>query len=253
MLAEDRLEKIVGLVNERGSITASDLMDVLGASESTIRRDLTRLAQEGRVVKVHGGATAPRRTVVATDQSVGEKHGVNLEAKTLIARHAASLIRPDDFVYIDAGSTTARLVDFIAEVRATYVTNSITIAHALLQKGCRVLVPAGELKRITEALVGEQTVESLRRYRFTIGFFGTNGATPDAGFTTPETGEAFVKETAIKLTLRPYVLCDASKFHVVSPVAFAAFEDATIVTDRVPEELTGFTNIIPAAEAETSR
>lgn len=250
MLAEDRLEKIVALVNEHGSITATDLMQLLDASESTIRRDLTRLAQMGRIVKVHGGATAVTRTVVSSDQTVYEKYSVHLEEKTAIARFAATLIGPDDFVYIDAGSTTERLVDFITETRATYFTNSISVAHALLSRGCRVLVPAGELKPVTEALVGEQTVDTLRRYHFTIGFFGTNGATPVEGFTTPETGEALVKATALTQTLRPYVLCDSSKFSMVSPVTFADFDDATVVTDVLPADLEEYTNIIVASAAE---
>ena len=250
MLAEDRLEKIVALVNEHGSITATDLMQLLDASESTIRRDLTRLAQLGRIVKVHGGATAVNRTVVSADQTVYEKYSVHLEEKTAIARFAAALIGPDDFVYIDAGSTTERLVDFITETRATFFTNSISVAHTLLSKGCRVLVPAGELKPVTEALVGEQTVETLRRYHFTVGFFGANGATPDEGFTTPETGEALVKSTALAQTLRPYVLCDSSKFSMVSPVTFADFDDATVVTDALPSGLEEYANIIVVSTAE---
>lgn len=246
MLAEERLERIVQLVNEHGSISATELMDRLDASESTIRRDLTRLAQAGRLVKVHGGATAARRTVVASDQAVGEKHGLNLAEKTAIAIHAAQLVGPDDFVYIDAGSTTELLVEHLEETRATYMTNSIAHAHALLSKGCRVLVPAGELKQVTEALVGEQTVATLARYHFTLGFFGTNGATPDAGFTTPETGEALVKEVALRQTLRPYVLCDSSKFTMVSPVSFARFDDATVITDALPSDLAACENIVVA-------
>ena len=250
MLAEDRLEKIVALVNEHGSITATDLMQLLDASESTIRRDLTRLAQLGRIVKVHGGATAVNRTVVSADQTVHEKYSVHLEEKTAIGRFAATLIGPEDFVYIDAGSTTERLVDFITETRATYFTNSISVAHALLSRGCRVLVPAGELKPVTEALVGEQTVDTLRRYHFTVGFFGANGATPDEGFTTPETGEALVKATALAQTLRPYVLCDSSKFSMVSPVTFADFDDAAIVTDALPSDLEEYANVIVASATD---
>lgn len=246
MLAEDRLERIVDLVNQNGSITASELMQRLDASESTIRRDLNRLDEAGRIVKVHGGATSTGRTLVSLDQTVGEKHAERFEEKAAIARYAASLIQPDDFVYIDAGSTTGRLVDFITETRAAYLTNSIANAHALSLKGCRVLVPAGELKHITEALVGEQTVLSLSRYRFTLGFFGTNGATPDEGFTTPETGEAIVKGTALRRTLRPYVLCDSSKFSKVSLVAFADFDDAVVITDACPPELSGRQNVIVA-------
>lgn len=249
MLAEERLEKIVALVNEHGSITATDLMQLLDASESTIRRDLTRLGQMGRIVKVHGGATAVNRTVVSADQTVNEKYSVHVEEKTAIARFAATLIGPDDFVYVDAGSTTERLVDFITETHATYFTNSISVAHSLLSKGCRVLVPAGELKPVTEALVGEQTVETLRRYHFTVGFFGANGATPDEGFTTPETGEALVKSTALVQTLRPYVLCDSSKFFTVSPVTFADFDDATVVTDSLPSDLKECSNVLVAPAA----
>lgn len=251
MLAEERLNRIVALVDERGTVTSTELMELLDASESTVRRDLTRLAQEGRIVKVHGGAAsantaATRRTVVSVDRTVGERHGHNLAEKMRIARFAATVITPDDFVYIDAGSTTACLAEAITECAATYVTNSIEIAHVLFEKGCRVLMPAGEVKAITGALVGEQTVETLRRFRFTIGFFGTNGAMPDAGFTTPELGEALVKETALSHTLKPYVLCDSSKFSAVSPIAFAAFDDAMVITDASPAELEGYSNIIVA-------
>lgn len=253
MLAEDRLTRIVNLVNERGSITAAELMERLDASESTIRRDLSRLAEEGRIVKVHGGATSVSRTVVSSDQPVNEKSSVHVAEKTAIAQYAATLIKPDDFVYIDAGSTMERLVDFITETRATYLTNSISCAHDLLARGCRVIIPAGELKPITEAIVGEQTVETLRHYHFTIGFFGTNGATPAEGFTTPETGEAVVKGMALAQTLHPYVLCDASKFSVVSPVTFAPFGSATVVTDSVPPALTGLDNIVVVPGRDAAR
>ena len=154
------------------------------------------------------------------------------------------------YLGIDAGSTTGCLADAITEHSATYVTNSVEIAHALFEKGCRVLMPAGEIKTVTGALVGEQTVETLRRFRFTIGFFGTNGATPDAGFTTPELGEALVKETALAHTLKPYVLCDSSKFSMVSPVTFADFDDATVVTDTLPSGLEEYANIIAASATE---
>lgn len=247
MLAEDRLEQIVSLVNARGSVSASELVDCLGASESTVRRDLTRLAEEGRIVKVHGGATALKRTIVARDQTVSSRHALHADAKRVIARHAAALIGPDDFVYLDAGSTTGCMVEFITETRATYVTNSLAIASGLLARGCRVLVPGGELKPITEALVGEQTAAMLRRLHFTLGFFGANGVAADAGFTTPEVAEAHIKETAFRQTLHPYVLADASKFQVVSPVTFAAFEDADVICDSAPEPYAGFENVTVAA------
>ena len=252
MLAEERLARIVEVVEREGTATVAKLAELLGTSESTIRRDLDKLDQAHRLVKVHGGATAREAAHLTRDLTLSERHGLHDEEKRIIAGYAATLIEPDDFVYIDAGSTTERLVDFITETRATYFTNSISCAHGLLARGCRVIVPAGELKPITEAIVGEQTVDTLRHYHFTIGFFGTNGATPNEGFTTPETGEAVVKGLALAQTLRPYVLCDASKFSVVSPVTFAEFTDATIITDSVPPALAGADNIIAVSDRDAA-
>ena len=88
---------------------------------------------------------------------------------------------------------------------------------------------------ISEAIVGPQTAESLKKYHFTIGFFGTNGVTDDTGFTTPEIGEATVKRAALKQCAVRYVLCDSSKFEQISPVTFAGFQDAFIITDRIKD------------------
>lgn len=253
MLAEQRMEHIVDLVNERGSVTAAELMEQLNASESTIRRDLTRLDEAGRVVRVHGGATAALKAVVSSDRPLSERHVTHAAEKDAIGRAAAALIGPHDFVYIDAGTTTMALVSHITETRATYVTNALSIARLLMERGCRVYMLGGMLKPLTEAMVGEQAIESARRYHFTLGFFGANGIMPDAGFTTPEVDEAAIKRAVIGQTLRPFVLCDASKFFVVSPVTFASFNDATIITNEVPQEFAGTPNVVAARTAAQER
>lgn len=238
MLARERQDIIIRLVRERGSVTTSELMAMLGASESTVRRDLEILDKQHQLSRVRGGATATisRARLIVHDASVAQKRDVNTVAKRVIGARAAALVGPDDFVYIDAGTSTMQLAEAITQTEATYFTNSIPHAQLLLAKGCKTYLPGGMVKPLTEALVGEATIASLENLHFTLGFWGTNGISREAGFTTPEYSEAKVKEVSMVHTLRRYVLADQSKFDQVSLVTFASFEDATILTDQLPSD-----------------
>lgn len=235
MLAEERWQAILDLLEREKSVTVTELTERLHTSESTIRRDLTQLAGMRKLNKVHGGATLITTRYVLLDQTMKEKQSLHAPEKQRIGAYAAALIRDDDFVYIDAGSTTARLVEAVESSAAVFVTNSIAHARRLLAKGCRVLLPGGTLKATTEVLVGAETVEALRRYHFTIGFWGANGVSDRNGFTTPETEEAMVKQVSMEQTERKYVIADGSKFSQVSPVTFAPFRSAQIITNRLTD------------------
>ena len=240
MIAEERLTRIEAIVNERGVVSVPQLMDELDASESTVRRDLLKLDKQGLVTKVHGGATRVRPDYVLADQSLAGRQTLHIAQKRAIGAYAATLIEPNDFVFIDGGTTTECLVDAITETRATYLTNSLPHAQRLLAKGCRTLLPGGEVKPTTEVLVGAETVNTIRRYHFTVGFWGTNGAGLEMGFTTPEFSEAAVKQISLEHTVRPYVLCDSSKLSKISLITFADFMDATVVTNRLGKSAQAF-------------
>ena len=232
MLAQERQDRIAQLVDDRGSVSASALVEELGASPATIRRDIETLARAGRVIKVHGGATAVHNVVYETsDRAMDEKYPLYIDEKDAIATYAATLIEPGDFVYVDAGSTTETLVDHLgpSAAGATFVTNSIVAARKLVRKGYRTLMTGGELKMSTEALVGPEAIAGIERYHFTKGFWGTNGATLEQGFTTPDINEAQVKRISMERTGKRYVLADASKFGTVAPVTFADFASATVI------------------------
>ena len=236
MIAEERWSRIVDLVNDRGVMSVSQLMVELDASESTIRRDLLRLDELGRLRKVHGGATRVAQSeYVMSDQSMSGRKILFPEEKRAIGAYAAQLIKPEDFVFIDGGSTADCLVEAITETNATYLTNSMPLAQKLHAKGCRTFMPGGEVSPVSQVLVGSDTVDHIRKCHFTIGFWGTNGADPENGFTTPGFGESAVKQVSLEHTMRPYVICDSSKFKTISLIKFANFDDATIITDRVDE------------------
>ena len=233
MLAEERYNEILRLVNEKKTVTVQELTEVLDTSESTIRRDLTTLHKKGSLVKVHGGATALSVEGMTRDASLTVRRDMNIEEKVAIAKYAAALIEKDDFVYLDAGSSVDLMIDYIAEQEAIYVTNAIGHAQKLVQNGCRVFLLGGELKEVTEAIVGAQAIDSLKRYNFTKGFFGANGVHRERGLTTPDITEALVKEKAMEQCANRYVLADSTKINQISSVTFAGFEEGMILTTRL--------------------
>ena len=244
MLTEQRYELILELLKQKKSITVSEAKELLHTSESTVRRDITALHNAGKLVKVFGGAVAAENTFTPQEPTVAQKIAVNKEEKRLIARYAASLIETDDFVYLDAGTTTGYMLDYLIGKKATFVTNAVAHAQQLAAYGIKVFLVGGELKSSTEAVVGNQAMEVLYQYHFTKGFFGTNGITKKAGFTTPDANEALIKKTALGQCRKGYILSDASKFDHVSSVTFAALRDAVILTNRKPEGYQDCGNII---------
>ena len=216
MLAEERRQKMVEMVGESATVTVSDLAQAFDTSESTIRRDLDRLDAAGKLVKVHGGAAsvesavAPAQSPLVTNElGMDEKRSLHTAEKRLIAAHAATLIGPEDFVYIDAGTSTLALVEALSEpaTQALFATNSVSNALALTSRGCRTIVIGGNLKGLTEAIVGPGALDALSRHNFTKGFWGTNGVTPERGFTTPDPPRALGRTNGVDLVSPPPGVC----------------------------------------------
>lgn len=235
MLAEKRFSKILEALAERKSVTVLELTVLIGVSESTIRRDLNALHVMRRLKKVHGGAALPDNPTVTQDDLVSVRSERNWDEKLRIVQYAVSVIKPNDFVYIDAGTTTALLAEHIVECGATFVTNAVLHAKTLAQRGCCTYLIGGFLKPISEAIIGGGALKDLEKYNFTLGFFGTNGITIRNGFSTPDAAEAAVKSQAIKQCKNPFVLADPSKFNVISSVTFAHFQDAKVITTKIEQ------------------
>ena len=102
MLTEERKKQILKLVDQNGGVSVQELMTLLNASESTIRRDLNDLNKKELLIKVHGGAVSASGNITA-DSSVSERADLNRDKKKQIAMYAASLITDEDLVYLDAG------------------------------------------------------------------------------------------------------------------------------------------------------
>ncbi len=233
MLTSERHRTILNLLNSRGSITVTELSEILNTSESTVRRDLNTLDDAGHLKKVFGGAVSVKPTEGVSEQAVPTREILMPDEKSSIAKYAAALINDEDFVYIDSGTTTARMIDFVENTKAVFVTNGIIHAQKLLAKGLNAYITAGRIKAVTAAVIGSESIKSLSNYNFTKAFIGTNGIDIQAGFTTPDIEEGIVKEKAVEKSYISFVLADHSKFRKVFPITFAPLKKCCIITDKL--------------------
>lgn len=233
MLAEERHAMIEEIVNRNKSVSISELCQMLNSSVSTIRRDLNTLAEQGKLIKVHGGAISKNEKFTFHEENIKEKERLYTEEKIAIAKYAASLVEEGDFVFLDAGTTTEKMIEFLPQKNVTFVTNAFIHTKKLAERGFKVYIPGGEIKLSTEAIVGVECVMTLSNYHFTKSFLGVNGISVSGGFSTPDINEAKVKSTVISTSINAYVLADHSKFDRIATATFSPLNKATIITDRL--------------------
>ena len=235
MLAEQRTRTILRQLSQHQTVSVTDLCQLTGASEATIRRDLNALARQGRLTKVHGGATVLEEEFWAQEPDMATKQRYARE-KERIACYAASLVGDDDVVYLDTGTTVLHMAGHLKGSRALFVTSSVELALRLTEHSLRVYVLGGALKPGTVDVVGAEALNALRQYNFTKVFLGTSGVSVSQGFTTPDPEAATLKQIAALRAQAVYMLADSSKFGRVTAAAILPLDSAQIITDRLPDQ-----------------
>lgn len=234
MLAEKRHMMILSHLARNNSATVSELCDLLDISEATLRRDLNELHKQGMLNKVRGGATVVEGAYHTEDPAAIRDDFYNTQ-KAAIAQEAAKLVQENDFVYIDAGTTTCMMIEHLTVRRATFITNGLPAARRLAQRGYNTFILAGQVRATAGAVVGAEAMGCLARYSFNIGFFGANGISIEKGYTNTDVNEARTKMEAMFRCEKRYVLADARKFGRTLPITFANLSDAVLITSRVPD------------------
>ncbi|PSL48614.1 DeoR family transcriptional regulator [Salsuginibacillus halophilus] len=228
MLGIDRKQKIIAYLEEHEVASIHDLSELTGASESTLRRDLSDLEKQYEITRVHGGASLarPRRE----EPTLAEKIDRSLPEKKAVAQAAASQVKEGETIFLDAGSTTLEMIPFLAGNSVTVVTNGVTHVSQLIQAGIPTYVTGGQAKATTAALVGTKAVDTLSGYYFDRCFIGANSVDMTAGYTTPDPEECAVKQTALTQAAKAYVIADASKIGTVSFAKIAPLAAADFIT-----------------------
>ena len=238
MLTKQRKQLILKKLNKDGQIVAKDISHQLGLSEDTIRRDLRELAHEGLLQRVHGGALPASPAVV----NFAGREQLASSAKIAIGRAAAAMVRRDQVVILDGGTTTRELARYLPlDLRATVVTHSPTIAIELVEHpGVEVILIGGRLFKHSVVAVGAAAMEAIAQIRADTFFMGVTGIHPEAGLSTGDLEEAHMKRALSAAAADTIVLVSAEKLNAASPYVIApATEASGIIVERTtPQEAT---------------
>ncbi|MGL5055929.1 MAG: DeoR/GlpR family DNA-binding transcription regulator [Fusobacteriaceae bacterium] len=227
MLGIKRKESILELINQNENIKLNKLVEILGYSEATIRRDLNELQKDGKVKRVHGGAVLN----VGQEQDVQFKKEINPQAKNKIAKYAASLVEDGDKIYLDAGSTTEAMIKYLKGKKVVVITNGISHLNDLISFKIETYLIGGKIKETTSSLVGSLAEKTIKNYSFNKVFMGVN-CMNEKGYFTPDIEEAGIKSAAVLMGNKVYFLCDHSKIGTQSFVKFAELDSGILITDK---------------------
>lgn len=259
MHPSEREALILRALATTGFVSYKGLEAQLSASPTTIRRDLSRLEQAGRLIRVHGGAktdneeTGNALRVDGFPQLIGtpfdESITQNLDAKRAIARAAATLCEPGEGVMIDGGTTTLQMCPHLAGLNLQVLTNSLHIVTALLpQLGTRILVPSGTVFREQNIILAASGEESMPRFHAPKLFLGA-AAVGMQGVMQSDVVLVAAERRLIDRAEKVILLVDSSKFRSSSGTIVCGLEeiDVVITDKKIPE---GMADLIRRAGPE---
>jgi len=246
-LAAERRMRIVELVNQQKTITVPELVERIGASPASIRRDLVWLDEQGLITRTYGGAMAlnhMQETLRQTSPGYHQRTTEHVAEKQAIARRAVDIISDGETVILDSGSTTSAMVPFLATKRnLLIITNSIDITSALLpivdaNPTLRVVTTGGTLHAWSRSFLGMTAEQALRQFFVDKTFLAVRGVSLQHGFTVPILEEVPIKRQMIASARETIVLADHTKFGLTFAIQIAPLTTAQrIITDtQAPRE-----------------
>ncbi|MCC5833841.1 MAG: DeoR/GlpR transcriptional regulator [Opitutales bacterium] len=235
MLSSHRRNEILRLIDAHGSVLSMGLAEKFGVSHETIRKDLEKLAEAGRIQRVHGGATGLDSR--GRELPLPARQSTNRYAKAAIAKQAASLIQANDTVFLDASSTVLAMTEFLPALPITVLTNAHHVVVALgKQPHYNLICTGGTYEEISRSYVGPIAEDSLRRYMIRWLFVGVDGLDVKVGASEVNPGQAVLKERLIQRAEHVCVVTDSSKLGRKSPFIYAAVNELDyLITDSHAE------------------
>lgn len=238
MKISDRRDAISTLIAREGEMSVEALAMRFDVSVETVRRDLTRLEDEGRLRKFHGGArpvmARPRLHVEASFEA---RMAEERAEKHAIAAKLSDVVSPGDTLFLDTGSTTLIACAVLADIDGlTVITNSVAAAHALSANGkTRVYLLGGRFSRGNSQTVGPMVIEQIGRFRADHAILTPTGIDAEAGVTDADPDEAEVARAMINAAQNVIFLTVPSKFGRRAGFHVCALSDVqTVLTDGTP-------------------
>jgi DeoR/GlpR family transcriptional regulator of sugar metabolism len=230
MSRTSRRDALLTRIGSDGRASVGTLARDLGVTPSTIRRDLARLAREGRILRTYGGATLSGPAL----PRVGDPR---LAAKRAIAEAAAARVRDGDTILISSGSTTLEFARRLVDRRITVITNALDVATILVDRpGVELVVLGGVVRAGMHSTLGHIAEIALRELRADALYMGIGAIGPDLGLMNDSIPEILTDRALRRAARDCVVLADSRKFRSVAPAfVFDIAEVTTLVTDDAVE------------------
>ena len=241
---EHILEKV-----KRETSYISDLANELDVSEVTVRRDIKNLEKENLVQIHHGGAVQFINTEVETGMDIREQ--IFNSEKDQIGRYAASLVNDGDLIFIDSGTTTKAMINYLKDKKdVVLVTNGFkNMEIGIMNDMKNLILLGGEFWPGTYSFLGSITEDELKLFHFDKSFIGVNGVDKTVGLTNANINESSLKKKAIQQSEITYTLVDHSKFNKKSKYFFASINETTIITNNMEKGYEELKNVIAVNNA----
>lgn len=234
MLKEERQAYIIHQINLHNKVLSTDLSLQLNVSEDTIRRDLNELAENGKVIKVYGGALSKSFQFPFQEGNVYAKEG-----KREIASKAISLLQNGMTVLIGGGTTMIELARLVPnDLQCTFFTISPLVALELAEKeNLEVVLLGGKLSRNTNIVGGAQVINELSDLRMDLCLLGTNSLSIEEGITDSDWEVVQIKRAMIKCSKSLAILSIAEKLNSNQKMRVAPLKEVNyLVTDMNPKD-----------------
>ena len=228
VLAVQRHHRILSRAETEGCVRVTELARELSVTEETIRRDLKKLDEDGKLHRIHGGAIVVSDPQRALPLDVRET--VFLEEKRAIARRAIEHITAHEVIALDASSTAHEVAKLLPDIELTVVTNSLTVLRSLASsRNLEVISTGGRLDRLSLSFTGVLAEQSLLRFNISKLFFSAQGVDPSRGLSVADEAHARIKHAMVRSADTSILLADNSKIGVRAAQFFAAVDEIEVI------------------------
>jgi DeoR family transcriptional regulator, myo-inositol catabolism operon repressor len=232
LIKEKRIKKIHEYVIEQQSASLDELVSVFDVSKNTIRRDIQTLVERGELKKVYGGVSVIHKKL----ESFQDRKIRNQEQKASIVKKAASYVKDGDIIFIDSGTTTIEMFEYLKDKHITIFTNSIDlIIRAFPFEHLNVISIGGMLDPKTNSFGNPRNLDLLKDYNIKKAFMASTGISLSNGVTNASPLESELKKTIVSRSSEVYLLVDQDKFDKCGLMTYCSLSELDyIVTDTIP-------------------
>lgn len=237
----EREERILSALLEKESVSIRELSAQLYVSQPTLRRDLIKLEQMGKIVRTHGGAqllTKPADQKIPFYLRQQEQN----DAKTRMAEQAVEWIRDGDIIMLDGSTSAHTVIPLLTRFHNLIViTNSAKSAFLLGNMGIENICTGGRMIPRSLCYIGEDAERTVRNYNADVLFFSCRGLSMDGRLTDTSVEENDLRRHMLRQSAKRILLCDSSKIGNVylNNLCNLSEIDQLICEEPVPRQLRG--------------